>query len=57
MRFLNERYLQLAINSHADFTMTDWKPIPDQLDRVAQVVLKGNLTVSNARMQGYVAGW
>jgi hypothetical protein len=57
VRFLNERYLQLVVNTHADFAMTDWKPIPDQLDRVAQVVLKGNLTMSNARMQGYVSGW
>lgn len=56
-RFLNERYLQLVINSHADFAMTDWKAIPDQLDRVAQVVLKGNITISNARMQGMVDGW
>jgi hypothetical protein len=54
---LNERYMSLVVNSNADFTMTDWKPIPDQLDRVAQVVLKGNITISNSRMQGYVAGW
>lgn len=55
--FLNERYIQLVVNTHADFAMTDWKPIPDQLDRVAQVVLKGNITISNARMHGLVSGW
>ena len=35
--FLNERYLELVVESTADFVMTDWKPIPNQLDRVAQV--------------------
>ena len=56
-RLLNERYIGLTINTHADFAMTDWKPIPDQLDRVAQVILKGNLVMSNGRMQGHVSGW
>jgi len=51
-RFLNERYIELIINTHANFAMTDWKPIPDQLDRVAQVVVKGNLVINNARMHG-----
>jgi len=57
VRFLNERYLKLKINTHADFAMTDWKAIPDQLDRVAQVVLKGNLVASNLRMQGVSDGY
>jgi hypothetical protein len=51
-RFLNERYLELVVESNADFVMTDWKPIPNQLDRVAQVVLQANLVCSNRRMQG-----
>ena len=50
-RFLNERYLEFVANSKAYFEMTDWKPIPNQLDRVAQVVVKGNLVCSNRRMQ------
>jgi hypothetical protein len=45
-----------VINSHADFDMTDWKPIPDQLDRVAQVVIKGEVTISNSRMHGVLSG-
>jgi len=51
-RFLNERYIELIINSNADFLMTNWKDIPNQLDRVVQVVVEGNLTVNNARMHG-----
>lgn len=52
LRFLNERYLEFVIEESADFNMTDWKPIPNQLDRVAQVVVQGNLTTSNRRMHG-----
>ena len=49
---LNERYLEFVMESSANFDMTDWKPIPNQLDRVAQVVIQGNLVTSNRRMQG-----
>lgn len=52
MRFLNERYLEFVIEQSADFDMTPWKAIPDQLDRVAQIVVQGNLVTSNRRMQG-----
>jgi hypothetical protein len=52
MYFLNERYLELIINTFADFLMTNWKEIPNQLDRVAQVVVEGNLVTNNSRMQG-----
>lgn len=51
MYFLNERYLRVVIDEFAEFEMTDWKSIPNQLDRVAQVVLAANLTCSNRRMQ------
>jgi hypothetical protein len=54
--FLNERYMELVVESNSDFVMTDWKPIPNQLDRVAQVVLMANLVVSNRRMQGVLTG-
>lgn len=50
--FLNERYLEFVANKAAYFEMTDWKSIPNQLDRVAQVIIMGNLTTSNRRMQG-----
>lgn len=50
--FLNERYMEFVYDTNADFYMTDWKPIPNQLDRVAQIVLQGNLICSNRRMLG-----
>jgi len=49
---MNERYLELVIDEGSDFEMTDWKPIPNQLDRTAQVVLRADLVTSNRRMQG-----
>lgn len=52
---LNERYLELVIESGADYVMTDWKPIPNQLDRVAQVVCQGNIVTNNRRMQGVLS--
>jgi hypothetical protein len=56
MYFLNERYLEMIIETDADFAMTDWKPIPNQLDRVAQVVTQGDVVTSNRRMQGVLTG-
>jgi hypothetical protein len=56
MYFLNERYLEMIVESDADFAMTDWKPIPNQLDRVAQVVVQGDIVTSNRRMQGVLTG-
>jgi hypothetical protein len=53
---LNERYLEMIIETDADFAMTDWKPIPNQLDRVAQVVVQADIVVSNRRMQGVLTG-
>lgn len=52
MYFLNERYLEFIYDPAAYFTPTPWKPIPNQLDRVMQVVLQGNLVTSNRRMHG-----
>jgi len=49
---LNSRYLEMVIDTNADFFMTQWKPIPNQLDRVAQIVLQGNVITTNRRMQG-----
>jgi hypothetical protein len=49
---LNERYLKLKYEATAYFDMTDWKPIPNQLDRVAQVVLQANMVTNNRRMHG-----
>lgn len=52
MYFLNPKYLKLKIDSKADFDMTEWKTIPNQLDRVAQVVTRLELVCRNCRMQG-----
>jgi hypothetical protein len=52
MYFLNPKYLKLKIDSKADFDMTPWKTIPNQLDRVAQVVTRLELVCRNCRMQG-----
>jgi len=54
MYFLNLKYLKLKIDSKADFDMTEWKYIPNQLDRVAQIVSRLELVCSNCRMQGLI---
>lgn len=53
---LNLKYLKLKIDSKADFEMTEWKNIPNQLDRVAQVVSRLELVCRNCRMQGLISG-
>jgi hypothetical protein len=52
MYFLNLKYLKFKKDSKADFDMTEFKTIPNQLDRVAQVVCRANLVCSNCSMQG-----
>ena len=54
MYFNNLKYLKLKIDSKADFDMTDWKFIPNQLDRVAQIVSRMELVCRNNRMQGLI---
>lgn len=56
MHFLNLKYLKLKIDSKADFDMTEWKYIPNQLDRVAQIVTRLELVCRNCRMQGLISG-
>jgi hypothetical protein len=56
MYFLNLKYLKLKIDSKADFDMTEWKYIPNQLDRVAQIVTRLELVCRNCRMQGLITG-
>jgi len=55
MYFLNLKYLKLKIDQKADFDMTEWKAIPNQLDRVAQIVTRLELVCRNCRMQGVIA--
>lgn len=54
MYMLNLKYLKLKIDSKADFDMNDFKTIPNQLDRVAQVVTRLELVCRNCRMQGLI---
>lgn len=56
MYFLNLKYLKLKIDSKADFDMTEFKYIPNQLDRVAQIVTRLELVCRNCRMQGLITG-
>ena len=56
MYFLNLKYLKFKRDKKANFEMTEWKTIPNQLDRVAQVVLRCNLVCNNCRMQGLIGG-
>lgn len=48
MYFINWKYLGLNVDPDINMTMTEWKSIPNQLDRVAQIVWKGN-TISSRR--------
>src|SRR5262245_29715795 len=50
--WLNDKYLNLLYDPDVDFAMTNWKDIPGQIDRAAQVVFAGNLTVMQRRRQG-----
>lgn len=53
MYFLNTAFLEWVADPIANFDMTEWKPIIDQPnDRVAQVVVVGNIVGSNCKRQG-----
>lgn len=52
MYFLNSKYLGLNVDPDINMTMTEWKTIPNQLDRVAQIVWKGNLIASRRASLG-----
>ena len=55
MYFLNTRFLKFVFDPMLNFDMTEWKPIPDQVnDRAAQVVLAGNLITSRRRVHGVI---
>lgn len=54
---LNTRFLTFKYDPMMYFDMTEWKPIPAQVnDRAAQVVLAGNLIMSRRRCQGVLYG-
>lgn len=54
---LNNKYLYLTYDPDAEFAMTDWKPIPNQVgDKTCQIVLAANLCTSQRRRQGVLTG-
>lgn len=53
MYFLNTNYLSFTYDPMMYFDMTEWKPIPDQVnDRAAQIILAGEFKTSRRRCQG-----
>lgn len=54
MYFLNLKYLKFKRDKKANFDMTKFKEIPNQLDKVAQIVCRCNLVSSNNSMQGLI---
>ena len=56
MYFLNSNYIGLNVDPDINMTMTEWKVIPNQLDRVAQIVWKGNVITSRRASLGVLTG-
>lgn len=56
MYFLNTNYLYLYIDAQVEMEMTEWKGIPNQLDRVAQIVTALQLVCTNRAHQGLITG-
>ncbi len=57
MYFLNTRDLRFRYDPMVFFDMTDWKAIPNQVnDRVAQVMVAGNLVCRRRRTSGVIFG-
>lgn len=55
MYFLNTNFIYFQYDPMMNFDMTEWKPIPDQVnDRAAQIILAGSMTVSRRRCQGVI---
>ena len=53
MYFLNSSFLSLFYDPAMYFDMTEWKPIPDQInDRAAQVITACTLTTDRRRVHG-----
>jgi len=54
---LNTKFMKFRFDPQMFFDMTEWKPIPNQInDRAAQVILAGNLTTSRRRVHGVMFG-
>lgn len=54
---LNTKHLTFTYDPMMFFDMTEWKPIPDQVnDRAAQIILAGELTTGRRRVHGVIFG-
>lgn len=56
MYFLNSKFIGLEVDPDINMTATEWKTIPNQLDRVMQIVWKGNLITSRRASLGVLTG-
>lgn len=56
MYFLNSKFIGLNVDPDINMTMTEWKTIPNQLDRVAQIIWKGNVIASRCASLGVLTG-
>lgn len=55
MYFLNTNFINFVYDPAYNFDMTEWKPIPDQVnDRAAQIILAGQMTTNRRRVQGVI---
>lgn len=55
MYFLNTRFISFVYDPVMYFDMTEWKPIPNQVnDRAAQIITACTFTVSRRRCQGVI---
>jgi len=56
MYFLNTRYLNFVYDPGMNFDMTEWKPIPEQVnDRAAQIVTACTMTTNRRRVHGVIS--
>lgn len=52
MLFLNSKYIECVYNPQMWFEMTEWKPIYNQVERVAQILSRVTLVCSQLRRHG-----
>lgn len=56
MYFLNTKFIGLVLDPSLSFEMTEWKPMPNGVDRVAQMVTKLNFVTTRRSSQGVLTG-
>lgn len=56
MYMLNSQFIGLNVDPQINFMATQWKNIPNQLDRVMQVVVKSELTTTRRKSLGVLTG-